>query len=86
MATCKSCGAPIVWVKTPAGKWLPCDEGLLAYKQDDEAGGDTVVTDDGEVIRCHLHFDGFATGMARMPHWATCSEPDRFRRRAGYGS
>lgn len=24
-ATCRGCGAPIVWIKTPAGKAMPCD-------------------------------------------------------------
>lgn len=51
MTNCKSCGAPIVWVKTPAGSWMPCDEGLHPYKKDSH-GKDVVVTDKGEVVRC----------------------------------
>ncbi len=35
---CKSCGAPLVWIKTPAGKWMPCDPAKIV-----------VVTDGGEV-------------------------------------
>lgn len=23
--TCRSCGAPITWVKTESGKWMPLD-------------------------------------------------------------
>jgi len=78
--TCKSCGAPLVWIETPAGKWIPCDEGLVRYKQDD-AGRKAVVTQDGEIVKCEMEFEGLPTGMARLPHWATCPEADRFRRK-----
>ena len=80
LATCKKCGAPIVWIQTPKGKWIPCDEGLKKYRQN-SAGKESVVTDRGEVIRCDLAFDGWPTGMARTAHWATCPEADSFRRR-----
>ncbi len=81
MATCKACGASIVWVKSPADKFIPCDEGLIAYRQD-EAGKDVLIDDAGEYIKCRLQFEGFPTGMARRPHWATCPHADRFRRKA----
>lgn len=80
MATCKACGASIVWIMSSANaKWIPCDEGLIRYKQDD-AGQDVLISDTGEYIKCQLEFDGLPTGMARMPHWATCPHADRFRR------
>lgn len=79
MATCKACKAPIVWVQSRAGKFIPCDEGLISYKQDD-AGPDVLISDDGDYIKCRLQFDGWATGMARRPHWATCPHADRFRK------
>lgn len=86
-ATCKKCNAPIVWIKTPAGKWMPCDEGLVPYIQS-ETGKESVVTDRGDVIRCDIVKeklpDGrFPTGMARVPHWATCPEADSFRQKGG---
>ena len=31
-ATCRGCGAPIVWIKTPAGKAMPCDPAPVYYK------------------------------------------------------
>lgn len=37
---CRSCGKPIVFIATPAGKQLPCDAPVLS-----------VVTDAGEVVR-----------------------------------
>lgn len=81
MTDCKSCGAPIVWVKTPAGSWMPCDEGLHAYKKD-TLGKDVVVTDKGEVVRCQLVSNEHSPdGMARIPHWATCPYAKDFKRK-----
>lgn len=31
-ATCRGCGAPIVWIKTPAGKAMPCDPAPVYYR------------------------------------------------------
>lgn len=80
MSKCKSCGATIYWIKSPRGKWIPCDEKLVRYKED-RAGKDMVVSHDGEVIRCRLQFDGLPTGMARIAHWATCPNANQHRRR-----
>lgn len=80
MTKCKKCGAPIFWVISPAGKWIPCDEGLIPYKQKED-GKDYVVSDDGLVIRCDLKFEGLPTGLARTAHWATCPYADSFRRK-----
>jgi len=80
MTTCSKCGANIIWLRTPAKKWMPADEGLHPYKKNPE-GKSTVVNDWGEVIRCDLEFDGLPTGMARIPHWATCPHADEFRKK-----
>ena len=77
---CRECGKPLYWVQTKAGKYLPCDEGMTAYKKDPE-GKDTLIAQDGSTIRCRLQFEGEPDGYARMPHWATCSNPDKFRRK-----
>ena len=79
MAKCKKCGANIIWLKTPKGKWMCADEGLKPYKET-KAGKDLVVTDRGEMIRCDLEFDGPPTGMARTPHWATCPDAASFKK------
>lgn len=79
-ATCKSCGAPIVWIESPKHKWIPCDEGLIPY-QEDRSEKDAIVTQKGEIIRCRLTFDGEPTGMGRIAHWATCPAADLYRRR-----
>lgn len=80
MANCSSCGAPIVWVKTPLGKMMPLDEKLIRYKQNPE-GKDFLVSDRGETIRCDLVFEGLPTGMARRSHFVTCPNADKFRKR-----
>lgn len=49
-ATCRGCGAPIVWIKTPAGKAMPCDPAPVYYKATPD-GKDKVVTTRGEVVK-----------------------------------
>ena len=78
MAQCKKCGASIIWVRTPEQKWMPCNDGLVPYKQDDD-GEDYVVTDKGELIHCTFEFECLPTGMARIPHWATCPYAGEFK-------
>ena len=82
MARCKKCGAPIVWVKTPDNRWMPCDEGLVEY----HAGStpdfeDYVVNDKGEVIQCTFDFQCDPDGLARFPHWKTCPFAEEFRKK-----
>ena len=45
-ATCRGCGAPIVWIKTPAGKAMPCDPAPVYYKAA-PGGKDKIVTTRG---------------------------------------
>lgn len=39
MNKCKGCGAEIVWIKTKAGKAMPCDTNKV-----------TIITDNGETV------------------------------------
>lgn len=85
MDNCKKCGAPIIWLKTPKGKWMCCDEGLLAYKANPN-GKDILISDRGETIRCDIIETGpgiYPTGMARRAHWATCPFAEDFRKKKG---
>lgn len=52
-ATCRGCGAPVVWIKTPAGKAMPCDPAPVYYKATPD-GKDKVVTTRGEVVSCEI--------------------------------
>lgn len=78
MANCKSCGAELVFIRMPSGRSMPCDKELVPYKQDKE-GKDRVVTPNGEVIKCRLEFNGWPTGLARIPHWATCPDEKKYK-------
>ena len=54
MFKCKSCGAAILWITTKAGKMMPCD-GKMFYGK--TPGTDTLVTRDGQVVRCTVTND-----------------------------
>jgi len=82
MARCKKCGQPIVWIKTPDNRWMPCQEGLIEY----HAGNtpdfeDVVINDKGEVIQCTFDFQCDPDGLARQPHWKFCPFLDDFRKK-----
>ena len=81
VTACRSCGAPIVWIKTPAGKMMLCNVQPIRYRT--KPGGDTkVVTEAGAVVSCEVCEDPTAaTGWGYIPHWATCNAPDSFRKR-----
>ena len=82
MSTCKKCGAPILFIKTPRGKWLPCNEGLVEYKAGTSGDyEDLIVKDNGEVLQCTFDFQCRPDGLGRIPHWATCPYADEFRGR-----
>ncbi len=79
---CKACGAAIVWIKTPAGKALPCDAGQRYYVEKPLTGTKKIVTKNGEVIACEYTDDlQKANGVGYVPHWATCPQADNFKRK-----
>ena len=82
MSKCRSCGAEIVWISMRAtGKKMPCDPGLIPFWADIK-GKDTVITLDGETVRCKLTGEpDDITNVGRVPHWATCPNADLHRRR-----
>lgn len=76
MAKCKGCGQEIIWIGN-----MPCDPEQVTYWQKPKAKG-KVVTPNGVILSCE--FDGDlqqATGVGYIPHWATCPDADKFRRR-----
>lgn len=78
-ATCRGCGARIVWIKTPAGKAMPCDPSPVYYKADPE-GKDRIVTTRGEVVACTITTGADATDAGYRPHWATCPQAGHFKK------
>ena len=83
-AKCRGCGAVIVWIKTPAGKPMPCDpEPVLYWIHTRGKARERIVTPKGGVISCSLTGEtGTATGLGYIPHWATCPERDQFKKGA----
>lgn len=80
--TCRSCGKPILWIKTRHGKPMPCDPQPINYRINPESRT-KLVTPDGCVIPCDIVQDpAEAEGRGYVPHWSTCDNPNKFRRRA----
>lgn len=79
--TCRSCGAPIIFIVSLHGRSIPCDAQQVVYWQ--KAGGSKkIVTPNGEVVSCELEGDPQeATGIGYVSHFATCPNADRHRRR-----
>ena len=67
MSTCKGCGAPIDWITTKEG-----------------GGSNRFVTDEGEVLlgrRALPEEERPGLEVGFVPHWKTCPDAGRFRRR-----
>lgn len=85
MAKCKGCGAEIVWVKTHAGKSMPCDPQVFDIVEDPKCKT-IYVTEGGRTVRGfasgngQITLDILPTGRGRVAHWATCPAADEFRR------
>lgn len=79
--TCSKCKKQIMWIKTKAGKNMPCDTGFVYYKE--EAGGkDRIVLPNGLVVAGTIqnnpeHADGFGY----ISHFATCEYEKMFRKK-----
>ena len=80
ISKCRGCGANIVFIKSVAGKTIPCNAEQISYEQ--KAGGDLkIVTPNGEVISgCIPEDPQKATGIGYISHFATCPAADSFRK------
>lgn len=77
---CSGCGARVVWVKTEAGKNMPCDPAFRNYKID-PSGKDKIVTPAGKVVTGIIDVDpSEADGYGYISHFATCRRASNFRR------
>lgn len=75
---CRGCGAPIIWIHTPAGKSMPCDPNPV-YFRPAEGGKTKLVTLRGEVVSCEIVGATEAVDAGYLPHWATCPQANRFK-------
>lgn len=73
---CRSCEAPIVWVKTRRGKKMPVDA------EPDPAGLFVLEGMAGELVAHKAGpLDGAAGGELYTSHFATCPDGDQWRQR-----
>ena len=56
-STCRGCGAPLVWIRTAAGKAMPCDAEPVLYKAREGAAGKIVTTDE-RLLACVVRWLG----------------------------
>ncbi len=81
-SNCKGCGTSIVWIQTGTGKSMPCNETPVYYIEKPRTGKKKIVTPNGEVISCeYTDNPSKATGTGFVPHWATCPQSERFKRK-----
>jgi len=83
---CKSCGAPITWIKTKNGRVMPCDVPAVDY-QDNYNGKDLIITEDGQVIRGTIIKNNpqsklqlVVSGKGYISHFATCPNAAKHRK------
>ena len=67
--TCRSCDAPILWFRTPAGKNMPVDDRKEVLPgRPPLVRGDTVTREDGK------------EGLLPFAHWGTCPDATKHRK------
>lgn len=74
MAACRSCGAPVVWKRTPKGKPIPLDPNPVD-------NGNIVV--DGNTAEVVGPLEAIARGAGQLyvSHFATCPDANHHRNR-----
>lgn len=71
---CSSCGAEIIWIKTPKGKSMPLDA-------TPDPKGNVVIKDGLAVVLRLEQLGDPSLGKRRfMPHWATCEHAAQHRK------
>jgi hypothetical protein len=97
MARCKTCGAEIIFIKTPSGRYMPCNPAKCEYVRNDATGKATIITLTGETVRADcppqipqikpndtisdITITHIEAGY--VPHWATCPTASEHRRGGG---
>lgn len=80
MGNCRLCGRLVVWIRTKAGKNMPCDAELIDYRvPPDKTGKERFVTPDGEVVAAERSKGTVADGCGYISHFATCPGANKRR-------
>ena len=89
MPKCKTCSSPVVWIRTPSGRAMPCNpERIHAWRPPTPAEGITsraervtLVTEDGNVLTAFMQGgSGWVSIEGRTSHFATCPQANEHRR------
>lgn len=78
---CPKCKKQVIWIRTQAGRNMPCNGEIKYYKE--EAGGkDRIVLTNGEVaVGTVQDYPEHATGFGYISHFATCEAAQMFRKK-----
>lgn len=78
MAQCRACQAPLLWVLTEAGKRMPLD--YEPYSGEDPRGLFTLRDGAQGLVAISVTESTKPDELRYRSHWATCSDPNRFRK------
>ncbi len=71
--TCRNCGRRVIWIRTKAGKNMPCDLEIIAYQiPKTKTGSQRFVTEAGEVVAAERSTGARIDGYGYNPHWGSC--------------
>ena len=74
---CRDCGKPIIFIRTEAGRFMPCDAEPVDFWPA-EAGGVLVYQRDGTAVKAKLSgHPQTRAGLAYKPHWASCTRKSK---------
>lgn len=76
--SCSGCGQRIIWIKTTAGKNMPCNPTLVNYTT---GGKERIVTPQGTVVAGTIAENAaVADGTGYISHFATCKRRGLFKK------
>jgi len=80
---CSECGKTILMVRTTTAAWMPCEPDLIKASQMEDK--ETLIRNNGHVIVLNKALekdtpDIYKACEGYRPHWAFCTNPDKFRR------
>lgn len=77
-AFCRECGKPIIFIRTPKGKLMPCDAQPVKYWRAEPGQGVLIYQRSGRSERGVLTgLPSLCAGSGYRPHWASCTERRR---------
>jgi len=71
---CRSCKAPVVWVRTRAGKRMPVDPEPVE-------GGNIILSERDHATPLAVYVEADPGVMRHVSHFATCPNADQHRKR-----